>query len=330
MYDIQPGPYVGRFRLRTDSVVDIRSRFPFQNLATLLGLGRKATLLRHDVTAAAGGPGLMDLIALAFVREAERIAGQGLAKGYKQTRSARPPYAGVPAITAHLNAHAGRADRLVTTAKRLTTDIALNQLIASAHRKLCQLSYQDKRVNERLRQLTPVFRNVKGREDAARQLPSLPARYKEIHDLARLVLDHRTALPAGTGLAGVGVLFNMTKIWENYVGRWLRAHQPEAVVHSQYPITLVDIGPARRARADFVVEHGGRPVAVYDAKYRPWKEWPNSDELYQLFTYATRLGVDRATLVCPGSAALGRQMTMGNVLIETLAIPLDEVAARDC
>ncbi|WP_444951037.1 5-methylcytosine restriction system specificity protein McrC [Micromonospora ureilytica] len=330
VYDIQPGPYVGRFRLRTGSVVDIRSRFPFQDLATLLGLGRKATLLRHDVTSALGGPGLMDLIALAFVREAERVAGQGLAKGYKQTRLARPPYAGVPAVTAHLNAHGGRADRLVTTAKRLTADIALNQLIASAHRKLCQLSYQDKQINVRLRQLTPVFRNFNGREDVARRLPSPPPRYREIHELARLVLDHRTALPAGTGLAGVGVLFNMTKIWENYVGRWLRAHQPEAVVHSQYPIMLIDVGPARRARADFVVEQGGRPVAVYDAKYRPWKEWPNTDELYQLFTYASRLCVDRATLVCPGSTALSRQMTMGNILIETLAIPLDEVAARDC
>ncbi|MER5337968.1 hypothetical protein [Micromonospora sp. NPDC002717] len=329
MYDIQPGPYVGRFRLRTGRVVDITSRFPFRDLATLLGLGSKATLLRHDATSALGGPGLMDLIALAFVREAERIAGQGLAKGYKQTTVARPPYAGVPAVTAHLNAHAGRADRLVTTAKRLTADIALNRLVASAHRKLCQLTYQDKQLEVRLRQLTPVFRNVNGREGGARQLPSLPARYREIHDLSRLLLDNRTVLPAGTALAGVGVLFNMTKIWENYVGRWLTTRQPEAVVHNQYPIPLIDIGPPRRARADFVVERGGRPVAVYDAKYRPWKERPNTAELYQLFTYASRLCVDRAVLVCPGTEALSRQMTMGTVLVEIIAIPLEDSAAQD-
>ncbi|MGW0239900.1 5-methylcytosine restriction system specificity protein McrC [Micromonospora chalcea] len=326
VYDIQSGPYVGRFRLRTGRVVDISSRFSFYDLAALLGLGGKAALLRHDSTSAQGGSGLMDLIALAFVREAERIAGQGLAKGYKQTILARPPYAGVPAVNAHLNAHAGRADRLVTTARRLTADIALNQLIASAHRKLCQLTYQDRQLEVRLRQLTPVFRNVSGSEEEARQLPGAPARYTEIHDLAKLVLDHRTALPAGSGLGGVGVLFNMTKIWENYVGRWLRTHQPEAVVHSQYPIPLVDIGPARRARADFVVERGGRPVAVYDAKYRPWREWPNTAELYQLFTYASRLCVDRAVLVYPGTETLSRQMTMGNVLVEATAVSLQEAA----
>jgi hypothetical protein len=92
---------------------------------------------------------------------------------------------------------------------------------------------------------------------------------------------------------------------------------------------LVDVGPPRRARADFVVERGGRPVAVYDAKYRPWKEWPDTGELYQLFTYASRLCVDRAVLACPGTEALSRQMTMGNVLVESIAIPLEQVAAED-
>ena len=326
VYDIQPGPYVGRFRLRTGRVVDISSRFSFYDLSALLGLAGKAALLRHDSTSAQGGSGLMDLIALAFVREAERIVGQGLAKGYKQTILARPPYAGVPAVNAHLKAHAGRADRLVTTASRLSADIALNQLIASAHRKLCQLTYQDRQLEIRLRQLTPVFLNVSEREEDARQVPRPPARYRKVHDLAKLVLDHRTALPAGSGLAGVGVLFNMTKIWENYVGLWLRTHQPEALVHSQYPIPLVDIGPARQAGPDFVVERGGRPVAVYDAKYRPWREWPSTAELYQLFTYASRLCVDRAVLVCPGAETRSRQITMGNVLVEAVAVSLQEVA----
>ncbi len=41
VYDIQPGPYVGRFRLRTGRVVDITSRFAFRDLATLRQSGEK-------------------------------------------------------------------------------------------------------------------------------------------------------------------------------------------------------------------------------------------------------------------------------------------------
>lgn len=328
VYDVQPGPYVGRFRLRTGRVVDITSRFGFRDLTTLLGLGSKAALLRPDVTSAAGSAGLVDLVALAFVREAERLAGQGLAKGYTQKTVARPPYAGVPAVTAHLSAHAGRADRLVTTARRLTADTALNRLVARAHRKLSRITYQDNRIKARLRQLAPVFRSVDGRDkDYGRPL-TVPARYREIVDLARLVVDHRTALPAGTHLAGVSVLFNMTKIWESYVGCWLRAHERGAVVHSQYPVPLVDDSQERPARADFVVERGGRPVAVYDAKYRAWRERPSTKELYQMFTYATRLSVNRAALICPGQQARNARVTMGEILIETVAIPVEQALDR--
>jgi hypothetical protein len=36
-------------------VVEVAGRFPFQDMATLLGLGRKATLLDDPATPAAGG-----------------------------------------------------------------------------------------------------------------------------------------------------------------------------------------------------------------------------------------------------------------------------------
>jgi hypothetical protein len=46
-YDVQPGPYAGRFQLLGGQVVEIAGRFPFQDLATLLGLGR---MLRCSTT----------------------------------------------------------------------------------------------------------------------------------------------------------------------------------------------------------------------------------------------------------------------------------------
>jgi hypothetical protein len=107
-YEIQPGPYVGRFRLRTGRTVNVASRFPFQDLAVLLGLARRTTML-YDAEAPAGaGHSLVDLIALAYVREAERVTGHGLIKSYQRHVFIRPPYPGVPAPTVHLKVHAGR------------------------------------------------------------------------------------------------------------------------------------------------------------------------------------------------------------------------------
>jgi 5-methylcytosine-specific restriction endonuclease McrBC regulatory subunit McrC len=321
-YEIQPGPYVGRFRLRSGLVIDVTGRFPFHDLATLLALGRRTTMLYDDAVPAGGGHSLMDLIALAFVREAERIAGEGLAKAYERRSFTRPPYPGVPDVVTHLKAHAGRPDRLATVASRLTSDIPLNQLIATAHRHLCALTYQDGQMIARLRALAPVFHRIASIRRPLPTIADVPARYREIHHLAMLVLDEQTTLPPGAGAAGVSVLFNMTKIWEQHVGKWLRGPAQDNSVTAQYGILLTDSGPERNGYADFVVHQAGKPIAVYDAKYKPWRPQPTTDEIYQLYTYAHRLGVTYAGLVFPSATSRQTTTSVGNVTIENWGLPI--------
>src|SRR5262245_60803995 len=46
-FDVQPGPYVGRFTLNSGLTVDIASRFPFADLLEVLRVAtRQPTLLR--------------------------------------------------------------------------------------------------------------------------------------------------------------------------------------------------------------------------------------------------------------------------------------------
>jgi 5-methylcytosine-specific restriction endonuclease McrBC regulatory subunit McrC len=123
----------------------------------------------------------------------------------------------------------------------------------------------------------------------------------------------------------VSVLFNMTKIWDEYVGKWLRT---TGIVAGQHPIALTDTGKPRIARADYVVHQDGKPVAVYDAKYRPWQEGPKTDEIYQLYTYARRLGVTRAALVYPAPEPRRAQTSVAEVTIETLGLPVRELGGE--
>lgn len=322
-YDVAPGPYAGRFSLRSGRVVEISSRFAFPDLARLLGLGDRATLLREAATAATGGNGLMDLIALAFTREVERILGQGLEKGYFTRTFTRPPFGGVPAVTAHLTTHAGRPDRLVTTARRLTTDVPVNRLIAAAHRQLTTLSYQDRGLATRLRALGASLHQISPLIGAATPIPTIASRYREAHDLALLILEGRTSLPTASSVAGVGVLFNMTRVWERYAGAWLATqHHAGQVIRPQHRIQLTDSDPTWEGRADFVVEADSRTVAVYDAKYRQWHPRPATSELYQLLAYTRRLGVRYAALLHPATSAAKAKFTVGDTTIETIAIDI--------
>ncbi|WP_127508466.1 McrC family protein [Actinoplanes solisilvae] len=324
-YEVTPGPYVGRFRLSSGRVVDIGSRFPFADMAVLLELGHRATLLHDDIAVAAGGHGLMDVIATAFCREAARVTGQGLAKAYEQRTFLRPPYPGAPSVSAQLRVHAGRPDRLATRASRLTVNVPLNQVVATALRRLLTLTYSDKSLTQRLRALAPAFQRVTEVAGRPPETREVPARYRDIVPLARLILEGQTALPVSDECAGASVLFSMTKIWEAYVGRWLSARWPGSTISGQHRITLTDSSPDRAGWADFVVLEADVPVAVYDAKYRPWRAGPSTDEIYQLYTYARRLGITHAALVYPAAEERHASTTVDEVTIESYGVPVRQV-----
>jgi 5-methylcytosine-specific restriction endonuclease McrBC regulatory subunit McrC len=325
-FDVQPGPYVGRFTLDSGLTVDIGSRFPFANLLEILRVAiRQPTLLRPSPVPMRGGHGLLELIATAFIREVERVLGLGLAKGYQMRTFTRPPYPGVPDATAHLARHLGRPDKLVTRARRLTSDIPVNQALAAAHRVLSHQPYADPMIGVHLRALVPVFTQItpvtqpqRVADIASRHVAS---RYREALGLAVLVLAGQTTLPTGAGTAGVSVLFNMTKVWENYAQKWQEERLPPGHhLMAQHPVLLTDDESRMMARADLVeLDEHGDPIAVFDAKYKPWGKTPSTSDLYQAVTYAQRLGLDRAFLLYPGHDER-REVRVGRCRIAMIGI----------
>jgi 5-methylcytosine-specific restriction endonuclease McrBC regulatory subunit McrC len=306
-YHVQPGPFVGRFTLRSGLTVDIASRFPFTDLLELLRVAARQPALLHEApTPARPGHGLLELIATAFVREVRRVVGFGLAKGYVTRTFTRPPYPGVPDATAHLARHLGRPDRLITHARRLTVDIPVNQILAAAHRVLRYQTYADPDLSVRLRALAPVFADVTAVPDPLRLSHSatrnVPTRYGEALALAILVLTGLTTLPTGQGTGGVSVLFNMTKVWENYVQAILEPGLPAGhSLSAQHPVRLSTDGSNISAWADLVeLDPHRTPLRLYDAKYKPWGEKPSTDEIYQVLTYAYRLHLSAGELLYPG------------------------------
>ena len=325
-YDVQPGPFVGRFRLRSGLTVDIASRFHFADLLEVLRVAaRQPTVLREAPTPASPGHGLLELIATAFAREMRRIVGFGLAKGYVTRRFDHPPYPGVLDANAHLAKHLGRPDRLVTRAQRLTVDIPVNQVLAAAHRVLQTQTYGDPALTVRVRALAPVLTDVTAPIEPLRLVApasrTIPSRYREAFGLAVLILTGRTTLPAGSGAPGVSVLFNMTRVWESFVEVTLEpALRPRHRLSVQHPVLLSTDGSNIRALADLVeLDPDGLPVALYDAKYKPWGEKPSTDEVYQVVTYAYRLGLRAATLVYPGRGEYA-EVAIGEYRVRTLGV----------
>ena len=319
---IVPGPFVGRLRLPSGLVLDIRSRFDLADLSTLLAtyVGAPA-LLRDDVVPAGEGMTVVDLIAVAFVDALERVAGRGLPKGYVERTFTRPPFAGRPDVATHLRRHAGRADRLITRAQRITQDIAVNQVLARAHTLLLRAPLQNSRTRSRLTALTPVLAAIHQPLDVERAIrlarPRLPARCRDTFDLAVLVVRGTSLLPEGVDRDGAAVLFPMPRVWEAFVEKSVADQVPPGHhTRRQVPVPITEPPDRTTGYADVVEYDGeGQPVTVYDAKYKHLGR-PSTDDLFQVFTYCRRLRCERGVLVLPGHGETST-VSMGEVTIES-------------
>lgn len=305
IFDLTPGPFVGRFALQSGRVLDIRSRLisPDELPDVLRIAGHLPSRLDDAATPAQHGWGIVDLLALALAHEAERIIGRGLTKGYERRRFRSPPLPGTIDIREHLSRNAARPDKLVTVARRLTSNIPRNQALAAATAILLRLPLQAE-ARLRLRRVAAALSSMSVPSVSARQVEQLigeqrQARYNTALRLCAIVLRGGTIASSGEGITGASVLFSMPQVWEDFVLTWARKRHAGYDVQAQYSFPLFNDRSAPTVAADVLVM--STPKVLYDAKYKLAGATPSADDAYQMVTYCERLGLDEATLVHPGS-----------------------------
>jgi 5-methylcytosine-specific restriction endonuclease McrBC regulatory subunit McrC len=304
IYELRPGPFVGRLGLPSGRSVDFASRFSFDDVIELIRFSSQPPVHRDLLRAEAEADrGFVDVLAAAFTREVERLVGLGLGKGYRRRRFLRPPYPGQVDFEYHLGHLGARQDRLATGARRLTINMPVNQGLAAALEVLRRVPLANDLV-PRLSRLASCLRAVErppmSADDVARiPLTNLTFGYRDALGLAQVILRSLALAPRAEDVSGASILFYMPKVWENCVRRWVEdAFGPDFRVEGGYGFDLTAAGELR-SYADVVVLDGDRLVAIYDAKYKWPKSGPSAADIYQMVTYCERLGLSEATLVYP-------------------------------
>ncbi|MFI5896583.1 McrC family protein [Actinoplanes sp. NPDC051513] len=322
IFEVTPGPFVGRLGLPSGRWIDFRSRFPLTDVVELIRQSGRRPVLAGTLPAdAVASRFLADAIALAFAREVEHLVGRGLAKGYVPVRHVRPPYPGRLDVAHHLGRLGARPDKLATIARRLTVDVKENRALAAALDVLVRVPLARESAT-RLAALGPAFGRVSREpwraDDVGRMhLTNLTAHYRNALALAETILRSQSMAPASSGLAGGSLLFHMPKVWETYVAQWLRRKWPHHDVRAPYSFPLTKDG--QNAEADATVWDGDRLVALYDAKYKWPDHAPDRADVYQMVTYCERLALAECTLVYPVEAARPA-VTVGSRTVHVLGL----------
>jgi 5-methylcytosine-specific restriction enzyme subunit McrC len=213
-------------------------------------------------------------------------------------------------------------------------DIAENQILRSAMRRLSQVRRLSPALSSRLGHLDARLEGttivMRGTPLPAWRPSRLNARYLPALRLSEVVLRN-VGLSTASGAAPVAsFVVDMATVFEDFVSMALAEAFGRISVgrtRSQHRSHL-DVDRLVPVVPDVVHTVDDRPVAVLDAKYKLGDasgRYPNAD-LYQMLAYCTVLGLDRGWLVYAGSRtehARSVARRVRNTIIDNVEYPLD-------
>ncbi|MFE0511210.1 McrC family protein [Streptomyces sp. NPDC058964] len=351
MLDAAPDPYTpGRWSLRAGSkvgavavavpgtdepfTVRVTPKTPIARLFFLLGYSLDPRSgWRDGEVEVAEHRDLLPALAHAVERQVDRALRQGLLQGYRATEESALVVHGRIREAEQIRRRFGAALPVEVAYDEFTSDIAENRILRAAVERLLRLPGVPRDVRRRLlhqrARLIDVTAVVRGQPLPCWRPTRLNARYHHALHLARAVLEDASAEHAPGGLRIDGFLFDMNKLFEDFVTVALR-EAFRGSVHTcrfQDPHHL-DEASAIRMKPDFVLYGPDRrPCAVVDAKYKAEKQggYPDGD-LYQMLAYCTALGLGEGHLVyAKGNAPhAAHRVRHAGIVIHQHALDLDQ------
>ncbi|MFJ4681552.1 McrC family protein [Kitasatospora sp. NPDC088783] len=342
-WDIRARRTIGAVHLGTGAAsvqLRIAPKMPIDRLLYLLTYTPALGTWQPNLVDAAAREGLFPAVAYRFATAAEHALRPGVLTGYQYIETTSMELRGRLRTGAQLRRRPGQALPLEIGYHERTHDIADNQLLRTAVRRLAAIPFDlGPGLRRRLRSLdvqldgVSVLRSNSSRPEWKRT--RLNVRYTHAIRLAELILDGCSfEYDHGHGISRVlaeGLLVRMEDVFEHFLVAALGAHFTRLVggVAQAHPRThYLDEQRRHPIYPDLVhllpSDTGvPAPAIVVDAKYQYGLTTSN---LYQMLAYCNRFGLNEGHLVCLGESD-DVPTRVGSVLIHRHALDISLPAA---
>jgi 5-methylcytosine-specific restriction enzyme subunit McrC len=265
---------------------------------------------------------LLEILIRLFSEKLVDAVRQGMPRRYVEHADDLPTLRGRLNVTRQFTALAVEPSRLACRFDALTPDIALNRIMKAAVTRLSRIARTTDN-QRRLHELAFAYADIADVPLAALRwdqvtLDRTNARWRELLNLARLLLGERFQTTSAGGSDGFSLLFEMNMLFEEYVARMLRRALAgtELRVVSQggrlYCLETDDRRGLFQTRPDILIKRGGEVVQVIDTKWKRIaariddpKQGVSQADVYQMMAYGRLYQCGRLTLLYPHHRALG-------------------------
>lgn len=329
-WQVRPLGKVGAVRVGAVEV-HVAPKVDIDRIVFMVGYATKGVSWRDDRVEVESAPELVEALAEAFVRFAEKATRPGLLQGYRVVEEPLQVVRGRIREDEQIRRRFGLMVPVEVRYDDYTVDIVENRLLRAAVVRLLRLSQVSRKLRRRLAHLDLLLSDA---ELVPRGVPigewhpsRLNARYVDALRLAEVILAGSSFEPSGAGLAVTGFILDMPAVFEAFVctalADALTEYGGRAVQQDRWHL---DEASRVAMRPDLVwYEPSGTPGAVVDAKYKAEKYdgYPNAD-VYQLLAYCTALDLSEGHLVYAkgNEPAVAHQLRGSGVLVTCHALDL--------
>src|SRR5579883_41170 len=288
----------------------IRPKIPLANVFAMLDPLADVSARSDCITPETGTEALDFLAGRLARRIAERVAA-GLSRAYRERSEQGVVLHGRLDLPAQFREAPGRKDQLHSQYDDFSVDVPCNQMVKAVPESLTACPLLGAEVRAALRQALTGFQGVSSvplsdRLWEAVEMNRLPAEYRAVMELCRLLADSLTLGDAAGPIPAPSFLLDMERVFEQHITRGIVeafAQSGKHTVAVQRTHTINEPSsnhPDITIRPDLTIDQDGQALLVVDAK---WKRLPRNAEpadLYQVLAYGMMLGAEGIALVYPG------------------------------
>ena len=324
----------GAVPLPSGRVIYIEPKVGIANLWHMLTYAYDLLELRREAVGLGTAEDLVESVVEVFSKQVEGLIEFGLLRSYVEHEENLLAMRGRLNVVEQVRRNLVARHRLACRYDEFTTDVAENRILRYTLFRLLRARLWRARVRQRVdrcerRMDEARLEHIEERHFGELRFTRLNERYRTPLALAGLLLQMLSLTHRPGEHRQEPLLLDMPRVFERFLQRALEERLKERGLRVRWPNSNRWLAEEKRVplKPDMVIERGGAPVCIVDAKYkgRADDEEARAADVYQMLAYCVGYRVGNAVLVYPQAVrdeALRVRRSGVDVAIHTVGVDL--------